>query len=74
MEIFINFLTSPANLNFSLIFEPRTSIEVEKSKIKEKTVIPKHFQRLIFTGEVLGDENTLSSYKIEDASILDLVL
>ncbi|KAJ1960350.1 hypothetical protein H4R35_007553, partial [Dimargaris xerosporica] len=49
-----------------------TTVQALKDQISEPTETPVEFQRLIFMGNVLKDEETLQSYSVQDGSTIQL--
>lgn len=58
----------------SMEAEPSESIESVKLKLQEKWNIPIDQQRFIFHGKQLEDHRTISDYRIQNLSRLQLVL
>jgi ubiquilin len=59
-------IKGPSELKLSLTLDPSsTSVSDLKSQIEEKTQIEADRQRLIYSGKVLKDQDSLSTYKIQ---------
>jgi len=59
--------------NFSISVEPSNTIGEFKQLLVEKSSIPKEQQRLIYSGHVLKDQQTVESYSIKDGHTVHLV-
>ena len=71
MTIFVRML--PLRSIIVLDTKPLDTIEIVKSKIKDKNGIPIDTQRLVFGIEELEDCRTLCDYKIQTESVIYLV-
>jgi len=71
MNIFIKTLTGRTK---SVLVEPTDTIEKIKLFIEESEGIPPNQQRLIFSGKLLEDKQSLEFYKILPNSTLNMVV
>ncbi|XP_033225798.1 polyubiquitin-like [Belonocnema kinseyi] len=74
MKIFARFLSFPKANKIILDVDSSDTIKSVKKKIQKEREIPKYLQRLLFSRVILENKKTISSYKIKENSILDLVL
>lgn len=63
-----------ASKSISLTVEPWDTLAKVKSRIEEQEGVPPAKQRLIFAGQQLKDEKTLSEYNVQQGSVMYLVL
>ncbi|SMN22034.1 similar to Saccharomyces cerevisiae YMR276W DSK2 Nuclear-enriched ubiquitin-like polyubiquitin-binding protein [Maudiozyma saulgeensis] len=59
--------------NWEVTIEPSDTITQLKKTIKEISSIPEESQRLIYSGKILKDPETVESYKIQDGHAIHLV-
>lgn len=59
--------------NWEVTVEPTDTISQLKKTIKEISDIPEESQRLIYSGKILKDPETVESYKIQDGHAIHLV-
>ncbi|MEK2611900.1 ubiquitin-like protein [Pseudomonas shirazensis] len=70
MQIFVKTLTDK---ELALDVEPSFTTLAVKAKIEEQEGFPKEQQRLIFSGQQLDDNKTLSDYNVQSGATLHLV-
>ena len=68
------FVKTPTGKRITLVVDPWDTINIVKTKIREKEGIATDQQQLIFAGRVLEDGYTLSHYNIEKEDTLFLIL
>ena len=67
------FVKTPTGKRITLVVDPWDTINIVKTKIREKEGIATDQQQLIFAGRVLEDGYTLSHYNIEKEDTLFLI-
>lgn len=72
MQIFVKNLGGGGYLTFKV--KSSDKVVTLKEQILDKTMIPVHDQRLIFSTEQLDDDKTLANYNIQKESIIELLL
>ena len=73
MQIFVK-TPGPTGKTITLEVMDRSTVKKVKAKIQEKEGIPPHQQELIFSGEYLEGDHTLSYYNIQKESVLTLIV
>ncbi|KNC84927.1 hypothetical protein SARC_02881 [Sphaeroforma arctica JP610] len=53
---------------------PRDTIDIVKTKLKQKITTPEHHMRLIYAGIQLEDNHTIAGCQIKEGAIIHLVL
>ena len=70
IQIFVNIMMEKT---ISLVVDPNDTIEMVKTKIKDKTGMPPEQQILLLTDKKLEDNRTLDYYNIKNGSVIQLV-
>eukprot|EP01122_Echinamoeba_exundans_P016993 TRINITY_DN879_c0_g1_i2.p1 TRINITY_DN879_c0_g1~~TRINITY_DN879_c0_g1_i2.p1 ORF type:complete len:349 (+),score=126.14 TRINITY_DN879_c0_g1_i2:141-1187(+) len=60
------------NENIDIEIEPEQTVDHLKTLVEEKTQQPKAWQKLIYSGKILADENTVGSYNIKEGGFVVL--
>ncbi|KAF9615616.1 hypothetical protein IFM89_024712 [Coptis chinensis] len=71
MEILVS---TPTGKQITFQVQSSNTIEILKTKVRDKEGIPPHLQKLFFSGKLLEDGRTLSDYNIQNGSVVFLVL
>ena len=71
MQLFVKTVTGRT---ITLEVEASDSVRVVKTKIEDKEGVPIHKQRLIFAGQIMSDEKSLSHYNVQRESCIHLVV
>jgi len=71
MQIFVK---TPTGETITLDVEASDTIVMIKAMVQSMRGYPRHEQRLIFAGQQLENDRTLTDYNIQDGSTLELVL
>ncbi|KAG5463769.1 MAG: ubiquitin family-domain-containing protein, partial [Olpidium bornovanus] len=69
----LNVKSSKADSKIEVTVEETDTVKVLKEKLAEKAETPADRQRLIYSGRVLKDDDTVGSYKIQDGHTVHLV-
>lgn len=64
---------SSNDTKYSLTLAPSTTVAELKTKLAELSEIAKDRQRLIYSGRVMKDEETLASYKLQSGHTVHMV-
>ncbi|KAG8725395.1 hypothetical protein FRC09_000036 [Ceratobasidium sp. 395] len=71
-EVTLN-IKGPSELKLSITIAPSKTVLNLKQAIAEKSDVSADRQRLIYSGRVLKDEDTLSTYKVQNAHTVHMV-
>lgn len=64
---------SSADKKYEISISPESTVSELKTVLAEKSSIPAERQRIIFSGRILKDPDTLASYKIQSGSTIHLI-
>lgn len=66
-------IKSSGDKKYELTFDPLITVSELKDLVAEKAEIPASSQRLIYSGKVLKDNETVASYKVQNGHTIHLV-
>ncbi|KAL6449831.1 DSK2 Ubiquitin domain-containing protein DSK2 [Candida maltosa Xu316] len=66
-------IKSSGDKKYEVTFDPSITVSELKTLVEEKSEIPASSQRLIYSGKVLKDNETIASYKVQNGHTIHLV-